>query len=206
MTDSQAYLAYPELRSWYNKLWLSEKLGYYCGPASIAPQKSDWYIVRPLMNLSGMGVGASKVCIEAGDNSKVPPGYFWCEWFHGNQYSVTYSWDGVWKPISCWQGIKEDNNLSHFTKWVKSEYYPDIGHLYNSLSPVGTINIEFIQDKPIEVHLRTSPDPEYNELVPVWKGYEFMIADYSSLGYTYISSYEDAEGFLEVPRLGFLVK
>ncbi len=206
MNDIQAYQKYPTLRHWYNKLWLSEKLGYNCGPASIAPEKSDWYIVRPIINLSGMGVGASKVWIDKNDHSKVSPGYFWCQWFEGNQYSVTYGWRGYWHPETCWKGIKKDTNLSRFEKWVKTDFYPQLNSDYNELHPVGKINIEFIEDKPIEVHLRTSPDPNYKELIPVWKGNEEVIDIYKKLGYNYIISFDNAEGFLYIPRIGFLVK
>lgn len=206
MNDIQAYQEYPSLRHWYNKLWLSEKLGYRCGPASIPPKESGWYIVRPIMNLSGMGVGAKKVWIDKGDHTKVPPGHFWCEWFDGNQYSVTYGWRGYWHPESCWQGIKEEDNLSRFERWVKTDFYPELSKVYNELHLVGKINIEFIEDKTIEVHLRTSPDPEYNELIPVWKDQEQIVDKYTKLGYDYITSYDDAEGFLDIPRVGFLVK
>ena len=208
MNDIEAYQKYPHLRYWYNKLWFSEKMGYNCGPASIAPKISGWYVVRPIMNLSGMGVGASKIWIDKGDYTKVPPGYFWCEWFEGSQYSVTYEWRDYWHAISCWRGVKEDTNLSRFEKWVKTDFYPQLNSEYNELHTVGKINIEFIEDKPIEVHLRTSPDPEFNELIPVWKiiNYEKFIDKYKKIGYSYIISYDDAEGFLETPRLGFLVK
>lgn len=209
MNDIQAYKAYPHLRHWYNKLWLSEQLGYNCGPASIAPEQSGLYIVRPIMNLSGMGVGAKKIWIDAGDHTKVPPGYFWCEWFEGNQYSVTYEWHHhhtEWKVISCWQGIKEDSNLSKFTRWIKTDFHHRIGIMFHELIDVEKINIEYIEDKIIEVHLRTSPDPDHNELIPVWKGNEEVVDKYTHLGYSYINSYDDAEGFLEIPRVGFLVK
>lgn len=209
MNDIQAYQSYPHLRHWYNKLWLSEQLGYNCGPASIAPAVSGLYIIRPIMNLSGMGVGAKKIWIDAGDYSKVPPGYFWCEWFEGNQYSVTYQWKDYtsgWHAISCWQGIKEDDNLSKFTKWLKTDFYPPIGIMFHELADIEKINIEYIGDKIIEVHLRTSPDPDYNELIPVWKGDEEVVDKYTKIGYDYIISYDDAEGFLDLPRVGFLVK
>ena len=209
MNDIEAYQSYPHLRHWYNKLWLSEQLGYTCGPASIAPKISGTYIIRPIMNLSGMGIGAKKIWIDADDYTKVPPGYFWCEWFDGNQYSVTYQWhdypDG-WKPISCWQGIKEDDNLSKFIKWFKTDFYPNIGIMFHELADLDKINIEYIDTKIIEVHLRTSPDPDYNELIPVWKGDEEVVDKYTKLGYSYIISYDDAEGFLDLPRVGFLVK
>lgn len=209
MNDIQAYKSYPHLRHWYNKLWLSEELGYNCGPASIPPSISGHYIVRPIMNLSGMGVGAKKMYIDAGDHSKVPPGYFWCEWFEGNQYSVTYQWQNYtngWKPVSCWQGIKEESNLSKFTKWVKTDFYPTIDILFHELSDIDMINIEYIEDKIIEVHLRTSPDPDYTELIPVWQGDHEVVDKYTKMGYDYIISYDDAEGFLDLPRVGFLVK
>ena len=209
MNDIQAYREYPHLRHWYNKLWLSEQLGYNCGPASISPSSSGWYIVRPIMNLSGMGIGAEKVWIDAGDHTKVPPGYFWCEWFEGNQYSVTYQWNGYhtgWKPISCWQGIKEEDDLSKFSRWLKTDFYPHIGIFFHELSDLEKINIEYIENNIIEVHLRTSPEPDYNELIPVWKGQEEVVDKYIKMGYNYITSYDDAEGFLDTPRVGFLVK
>jgi hypothetical protein len=161
------------------------------------------------MNLSGMGVGAKKVWIDAGDHSKVPPGYFWCEWFYGNQYSVTYEWQDYyngWKSISCWQGVKEDDNLSKFIKWIRTDFYPNIGIMFHELADLDKINIEYIEDKIIEVHLRTSPDPDYNELIPVWKGDEEVVDKYIKMGYSYITNYDDAEGFLDLPRVGFLVK
>ena len=73
MDDAEAYLKFPDQRKWFNKLWLSEQLGYYCGPSGVAPTKSGWYIVRPLMNISGMGVGAEKIWIDGNDHTKVHP-------------------------------------------------------------------------------------------------------------------------------------
>ena len=39
----------------YNKLFLSQRLGYTCGPAGLEVPKPGFYIVRPCMNLMGMG-------------------------------------------------------------------------------------------------------------------------------------------------------
>lgn len=88
----------------------------------------------------------------------------------------------------------------------KTDFYPKLTSDYNELHTVGKINIEFIEDKPIEVHLRTSPDPNYNELIPVWKGDEQMIDKHIKLGYNYVINFDNAEGFLDIPRVGFLVK
>jgi hypothetical protein len=207
MNDIKAYREYPYLTYWYNKLWFSEKMGYYCGPAGIPPEKSGWYVVRPIVNLSGMGLGAQKIWIDSGDVAKTLPGHFWCEWFEGRQYSVSYEWkDFLWHSVSSWEGTKECDDLSKFTKWERSEFKPNIGIFFHELIDVGKINIEFIEDKPIEVHLRTSPDPDYDILIPIWSGEEYLVDKYEKIGYSYIHSYDNAEGFLKNPRLGFMVK
>lgn len=58
----------PEVRAWKNchpddlwifdKLLLNKKFNYLCGPGCVPAPKADFYIVRPVMNLYGMGVGA----------------------------------------------------------------------------------------------------------------------------------------------------
>jgi len=65
------------------------------------------------------------------------------------------------------------------------------------LGDVGLINVEFIGGKVIEVHLRPSPDPQNcNRIVPIW-------ADDVIDGYE--PNFDDADGHLAVPRLGFIV-
>ncbi len=205
--DFEAWEKYPHHHKWFNKLYLAELMGYKCGPTGLAPDVTDHYIVRPIYNLSGMGVGSKVIKIEAGDATKVPPGYFWCEFIAGIQYSATYEFvDGRWKSISCWQGTNDINNLSRFVSWIRSTYKPKVSSQFNELHDVGRINIEFIGDKPIEVHLRESPDPNYDELIPVWDDNSVNKEAYLSRGYRYIESYDDANGFLEIPRIGFLVK
>ena len=45
-------------------LILSRKLGYQCGPVGLDVPKPGWYMVRPCVNMQGMGLGAEKVWIE----------------------------------------------------------------------------------------------------------------------------------------------
>lgn len=209
LNDSEAYRIHKKYRKWFNKLYLSESLGYNCGPCGIAPSVSGEYVVRPIYNLSGMGVGAKVINIESGDNTKTPPGYFWCEYFEGEQYSVTYEFvhckNPYWKPISSYKGEKLKSDLSRFYRWNKTDHYPTVPRIFNELSGVRIINIEYIEDKPIEVHLRESPDPKYETIIPVWEDNK-DIYFFSKLGYTYIESYDNADGFLGTARLGFMVK
>lgn len=205
--DFEAWKEYPHHHKWFNKLYLAELMGYKCGPTGLDPDVTDHYVVRPIYNLSGMGVGAKIVRIDAGDATKVPPGYFWCEFIAGIQYSATYQWsEGHWTPKSCWQGIQSVYDLSKFVSWTRSPYKPKVPSQFNELRDVGIINIEFKGDKPIEVHLRESPDPNYDELIPVWADNSVNKEAYLSRGYRYIEAYDDANGFLETARLGFLVK
>ena len=202
MTDAEAWKKYPQHRQWFNKLFFSSHFRYNCGPGGVAPTKSGWYCVRPIYNLSGMGIGARKQWIEEGDIRSVEPGYFWCEWFDGPQLSVTYTWtykwEGWWEPESVWEGFNSAENLSRFSKWEKrdAKSAPKFNNLHE-LRDVGLINVEFIGSKPIEVHLRPSPDPQNcNRIVPVWS--DDVIEGYEP-------DFEDADGHLEVPRLGFIV-
>jgi hypothetical protein len=209
MDDEKAYSLYPQQRKWFNKLWLAEEMDYYCGPSGVAPNKTGWYIVRPIMNISGMGVGAKKVWIDKGDYSKVQPGYFWCEWFEGTQYSVTFQWVGYWKQISCWMASRNQSNLSRFDIWIKySHRLFKLNSIFEEIadSNITKINVEFIDNNPIEVHLRESPDPDYDVIIPIWKDEEILVDKYQKMGYSYIYSYDDANGFLEIPRIGFAVK
>jgi hypothetical protein len=207
MNDIKAYKKYKNLRHWYNKLWLSERLGYNCGPASIAPSQSDFYIVRPIMNLSGMGVGASKLYIEKNDHTKVPPGYFWCEWFTGDQYSISYEFQrDDWKPLSSYKAYRNEEKLYRFEVWQRSDWYAKLPIWFDQLGEVGIINVEFVDGKIIEVHLRDTPDPDYNVLIPIWSDEKEKIDILLKMNYSFIEDPDNAEGFLDNPRLGFMVK
>lgn len=209
MNDAEAYLEFKDHRKWFNKLWLTEELGYNCGPSGIAPNKSGYYIVRPIMNISGMGAGAEKIYIDSGDISKTPPGYFWTEWFDGEQYSVNFEWSKYWKQTSCWKAERDVENLYKFKKWTRhNNTIFNLGSLFNDINvqKITKINVEFIEHLPIEVHLRQSPDPDYDEIVPIWSGDENLVDIYRKLGYNYIIDHDDADGFIKQKRLGFMVK
>ena len=208
MNDTDAWDRYPRHRKWFNKLYLAQLLGYNSGPSGTAPKQDGWYIVRPIYNLSGMSIGAEKKFINAGDLKQTPPGYFWCEWFDGEHYSVTYDFMhgeiATWNPISGWCGYKDGLK---FTKWIRTDVYPNVPRALNELSDVGRINVEFIGNNVIEVHLRDTPDPDYDELIPIWQNDPQTLVDkYIRMGYSYINSYDDADGFLTPPRIGFMVK
>ena len=73
-----------------DKLILSRKLGYMCGPVGLRVPKPGWYIVRPCVNMMGLGLGAQKVWLEK-TTHHLPVGHFWCEFFTGRHISLDYA-------------------------------------------------------------------------------------------------------------------
>ena len=208
--DAEAWARFPDHHLWFNKLWLAEMLGYTCGPAGTSVPVSGQYIVRPTYNLSGMGVGARKCLLEVDDYRSVPPGFFWCEWFDGDHISSTFVRVGDgWEVRSSWRGVRSGASLSRFAYWERCRESPDLHPFIASLTDVPVINVEFIGGRPIEVHLRDSPDPQgWGRIVPVWAdelddGGKWV--DGVDRPGTFVASFDDADGFLEVPRIGFMI-
>lgn len=186
----------------YNKLQIAKMQGLQCGPAGTRVPCDGLYIVRPIVNFSGMCAGAEVKRLTSSDLSKVPLGYFWCELLEGQQISVDYV-EGL--PVVSYQPERiKDDPLYKFSKWKKRDKRG--WSLPNWLQPLAQrysrINVEYIDKKVIEVHLRGSPDPGVEEFIPVWSS----DPNNSRQGYKYIESYDDADGNLQDPRLGFLIK
>ena len=132
-------------------------------------------------------------------------------------YSVSYKWrQGLWQPIHAWIGYNSEDNLTKFTRWVRSDTAPSVPPQFDCLSDVGGINIEFKDDKVIEVHLRTSGNPdgsthdEYNEYIPVWRSDDpSSVTNYLERGYIFIDTncdMSDVEPYTSEHRIGFLVR
>jgi len=150
-----------------DKFILSKKLGYTCGPAGIAPTPGN-YVVRPIMNLKMMSVGAS---IQYLDSDSIPNGYFWCEIFTGRHLSFDYNWG---KQTLAVEGFRTDaTRLDRFSRWTKIE---DIFVLPEILQQVADrypwLNVEVIGDRVIEVHFRYNDDfanHSSTTIIPVWR-------------------------------------
>lgn len=212
--DPDAWNMYPHHRKFFDKLWVADTLGYKCGPCGTPPPDNGLYIVRPCYNLDGMGLGAKITMLSKDQMDKVPPGYFWCELFSGAQHSVNYKWKGwTLTPISSFEGFNHLNELSRFTEWEKSDYLPPAHPLLYQLHDVQDINVEYVDGKIVEIHLRPGQDPNYNHLIPVWSDMNDKVIDeYYTKGFKFIVDYETCYGKLEdskgnkLARLGFLVK
>lgn len=178
-----------------DKLILSRKMYYKCGPVGLDVPVPGYYIVRPCVNLMGLGLGAQKVYLEKSTNH-LPLGYFWCEWFEGRHLSIDYH---LGKQILAVEGYKPDNTFTKWDHWVKVSdrlKFPDI--LTEFIDQYDWINCEFIGKRLIEVHFRHNEDFDggISHFIPVWTGEETN----PPAGYTY-REYPDVHG-----RIGAFIK
>ena len=166
----------------YNKLELSTLLGYNCGPIGVEVPTPGWYIVRPPINLLGLGLGAEKVWIDK-VTDHLTVGHFWCEWFEGRHHSVDYE-KGKWVRTTTGDQFKSD--LTKWSKWYKIDYKIPFPSIISQFKNKLYVNCEFIGDKLIEVHLRNNPDFSYNNnvFIPVWEGDDISPPD----GYIYVET------------------
>ena len=179
----------------YNKLILSRVLGYTCGPVGTSVPKPDFYIVRPSMNLLGMGRYARKEYIYKYTDS-YHPSEFWCELFEGDHISVDYQ--NKEQRLTVLGTRDEMNPLYKWDMWEKIDIkvpYPKI--LEKLKGNYEWINCEFIGNRLIEVHFRQNPDFRYeNDIaIPIWDNND--LKKYSD--YTFVPD-------SDYLRKGFMVK
>jgi hypothetical protein len=234
--DYQAWDKYPDHRWVFNKLDIALRLGYQAGPACVPlPKVKEVYfkaIIRPIYNLYGMGIGARIFTFNPGIDNEfivnhgcIPPGYFWCEYFKGTHYSIDYKSTTApagslfrWEPFHAMIGENTEKDLTRFKSWVSVE--PPkmmLPHFINKIMNVDYLNIECIDDKIIEIHLRTGNDILHNtpigtEVIPIWSDEENTSKELEKQGYQFKSNlYPDsfnygADGHLKYVREGYMIK
>ncbi len=153
----------------YNKLILSRRLGYICGPTGCSVPYSGHYIIRPSINLLGMGRFSRIEWIES-NTDHLHPSEFWCEIFEGEHISVDFNQKESKLVVLGERNI--NNPLYKWKRWSKIDKkvnFPNI--LHRLKGNYDWINCEFIGNKLIEVHFRQNPDFRYGNsiAIPVWK-------------------------------------
>lgn len=156
----------------YDKLIVARRQGIRAAPAGIPIPTSGEYIIRPITNIYMMGRGAQIKWLEKGDTSSVPDGFFWSEILNGSHISVDYHWG---KQHLTVQGFRNDpKRIDRFSRWCKIELdMPLPAMLYDLKYYQEWINVEYIGNKVIEIHLRYNDDfanHDSDEIVPVWRG------------------------------------
>lgn len=152
-----------------DKLILSKRLGYLCGPAGLAVPTKGTYIVRPCVNYRMMSRGASLMTLSSDTSDMVPDGYFWCEVFVGRHLSFDFHM-GV--QVLSVEGFRDSNRLDRFCLWKKTTdqfVVPDV--LKEIIEQNTWVNLETVDNKVIEVHFRYNDDfsgHNHSEIVPIW--------------------------------------
>ena len=198
-----SYINQPEYRLFANKLWFAEQMGYKCGPRGVPVPEPGEYIVRPIYNLEGMGLGASREYLW--EDSNIPLGYFWCELFQGDH--ITVDWekqDGEWVQCSTFKGIRNTENLYKFERWHRINITMPLPDICADID-AETINVEYIGNKPIEVHIRQNPNPvQYDEMIVMWYSTPHEVwGEMQKANYEFIPAYQSVG---TDARLGFFVK
>ena len=167
----------------YDKLILSKKMGYVCGPTGVDVPEDGFYIVRPVTNIVGLGIGAYEQYLTVeGWTDHLQPGTFWSEIFEGDHLSIDYEWG---QPILNIQGFRYPESFVRWKKWIKVEQTVELPDI---LKPIANkyqfMNCEYIGGKLIEVHLRKNPDFDFDnvEFIPVWEGQDTTPPE----GYRYV--------------------
>lgn len=228
--DFQAWEAYKHVdkyRLLFNKMEVALMQGLDAGPAAVPPKHPGIYIHRPIYNLYGMGIGATKFSYDPDNDydafinhATVPPGHFWCEWVVGEHRSIDYQQysDGTWKTRSITVGKhKDDSNLTKFDHWIKmpNKYAPTFEEtgLYKIIGNdpyVAYCNIEMRGHFIVEVHLRLGNDPFDDlpvgaKIIPVWNNEEAPPGEWMGNLHADMEQYK-ASGYLSDVRRGYVIQ
>lgn len=168
ITNKEWFIIHPSDFWVYNKLDLSLRLGYNCGPCGVDVLKPNNYIVRPAINFCGMG-RFSRIERLTDSTDHLHPGEFWCEIFKGEHLSVDFINK---KTVLIVKGYKNPKNPSYkWNCWIKVKReikFPKI--LENLAGNYECINCEFIGGNLIEVQFRRNLDFRWGNsiAIPVW--------------------------------------
>lgn len=85
VSDDRCWELNPRFQWLYDRLQLAQAQELRCGPCGLDPSRLP-VVVKPIVNLTGLSQGVRLV--RQAENLDHHPGYFWCEYLEGPQYSV----------------------------------------------------------------------------------------------------------------------
>lgn len=156
-SDSEAYIEYDKFNSVYNKLEIAKVQNLNCNPLPCLPNKYP-IVSKPIINLYGMGLNSKKINNKREFLKEFPSNNFWCEFLDGEHIS----WDfiirnGKIEYYTCFFGKKKTfGTFKYWSQINKKEIFPNILLIINKylINYTGSLNMETLGDKVIEVHLR----------------------------------------------------
>lgn len=172
-SDTEAWLAFPEQRHLYNKMYIAQSQALRHAPVGVWPQELEQaggeisadlpypIIVKPICNLFGMGTGAVRVTRSADYRALFKrAGCFWSEFLHGDFLSVDCvlaRGEPLWwaafraEPTHPWSGAFD--HFASLPEYAPPDWLRD--WLRRELRGyTGCVNVEVIGQRIIECHLR----------------------------------------------------
>lgn len=176
-TDEQAWQGCHEEDKWcFNKLEVAQRFGVTCGlREEPIPTHIEKVVVRPIYNLSGMGLGATLKDRWEGEatEEQCPLGFFWAEYIEGDVLSVDYTKKNGEVEWYCARGTRDE---LEYVEWFLAAYPPFPPELAGGmLDRYEWVNVEYVDfDTPIEIHLRPNPDLKHftdhdvDKIIPIF--------------------------------------
>ncbi len=160
INDMDAWQKYPKHRWIYNKAMICQYQGISYAPMPIEPKKYP-VIIKPIINLYGMGLNIIKVNNKDEFYDNWYNNNFWMEFLEGEHLS----WDVIilnGKIVfhTCFIGHKDDTIVGKFDYWESTDKVRIIPDIITKLVDehfkdyCGCLNVETINNKMIECHLR----------------------------------------------------
>lgn len=203
MDDFAAYSLYPKDNWVYDKREIADL--YNVKYFKVIPT-NEKFCVKPFKNLFGCSVNSQIVDNLKGFNT--PSECLAFEYLEGIHWTADYEYTELhgWVSKNVYIGEKFENNHQRFKHWyaIKPNLtfdnfsYFKIPKFLEYIIQTPIVNVEYIGNKAIEVHLRGNTDPVgWDEIIPVWDTYPINFPQ----GYQYFDDKENHPG-----RVGFFVK
>ena len=164
--DFDAWSKIKEYNFIYNKLWIAQSQNIESGPMGIEPNSYP-IIFKPIINLFGMSRGFKVINDENEYNLYLKDGLFWMKYLIGNFYCIDLIIvNGLIKFYSCLQSFPNNDGTFKYHESLPDYILSDnikiwIGKIFKNYT--GCFNIEVIDNKIIEAHLRSAMEnPLYN--------------------------------------------
>jgi hypothetical protein len=145
----------------YNKLWIAQSQNIESGPMGIEPESYP-IIFKPIINLYGMSRGFRLINNKKEYEFYLKDGLFWMKYLNGKFYCIDIVIvNGLIKFYSCLQSFSNNDGTFKYHEslpnYILSDYIKE--WIENNLEGyTGCFNIEVIDDKIIEAHLRFNGD------------------------------------------------
>lgn len=145
----------------YNKLWIAQSQNIECGPMGIEPDNFP-IIFKPIINLYGMSRGFQIINDLNEYYFYLKDGLFWMKYLEGKFYCIDMIIvKGEIKFYSCLQSFpNKDGSFKYHESLPDYKLSKKIINWIetNLIDYTGCFNIEVIDDKIIEAHLRFNGD------------------------------------------------